>query len=106
MGRLVLRDWRRLCLAAPWSGGLGDDGLGVLGLGERPAAVASGNDESLQGGDEVGDGREVAAHATPSGSHAAVAGTQTTARTPFSPPADPRARRRYLAATRDRKSVV
>ena len=22
MGRLVLRNWRRLCLAAPWSGGL------------------------------------------------------------------------------------
>jgi hypothetical protein len=93
------RNWRHLCPAAPWSGGLGDDGLGALGLGKRPAAVASGSDLSLPGDDEVGDGREVAVHATPSGSHAAVVGTQTTARTPLSSPADSRVRRRYLAAT-------
>jgi hypothetical protein len=42
-------------------GGLGDDGVGVLGPGERCAAVVPGVDEPLNGGDEVGDGGKVAA---------------------------------------------
>jgi len=40
---------------------LGDDGVGILGPGERSAAVVPGGDEALDGGDEIGDGREVAA---------------------------------------------
>ena len=42
-----------------WFGGLGDDRVGVLGPGERSAAVVPGGDEALAGGDEVGDGGEV-----------------------------------------------
>ena len=42
-------------------GGLGDDRVGVLNSGEGPAAVVLGGDEALDGGDGVGDGREIAA---------------------------------------------
>src|SRR3954469_3062156 len=45
----------------PWTGGFGDDRVGVLGPGERPAAVVPGGDEPLDGGDQVGHGGEAAA---------------------------------------------
>jgi hypothetical protein len=45
----------------PRVGGLGDDGVGILGPREGPAAVVPGGDEALDGADEVSDGGEVVA---------------------------------------------
>src|SRR3954468_4144437 len=48
-----------MCLATLWVDG--DDGVGVLGPSRGCAAVVPGADEPLDRGNEVGDGREVAA---------------------------------------------
>src|SRR5688500_7958128 len=46
---LVLHNDAGLCLAVTWRSGLGDDGAGVLGPGERGAAVVPGVDEPFHG---------------------------------------------------------